>query len=113
MTAFAPPPPRGGRSGAGEGVSTSQRKGVRSGVTDALDQLAAYDPTCLVDRAAGELTARCDSEPMNLLVLNLVNEILTGRRSVAEAREAHVENAAAYLAGRSTRYTKQIQFPRP
>jgi hypothetical protein len=55
----------------------------------------------LVDRAAGELGARCDDEAYNTLTLNLAQEIVTGKRNVEEARKFYAETASAYVMGAS------------
>jgi hypothetical protein len=80
---------------------------------DMFDDLAAFDGSCLADRTAGEVAARCDSEAMNILTLNLMHEIVTGRRTVDEARQVYAENAAAYTMGRPAPYTERLQFALP
>lgn len=50
------------------------------------DDLARYDGSVNVDRTKGELSARCDLEEMNLLALNLAHDVITGKKSVTEAR---------------------------
>jgi hypothetical protein len=56
--------------------------------------------SCLIDRTAGEAAARCDSEAANMITLNLMHEIVTGKRTVEEAREVYAENMAGYTMGR-------------
>ena len=77
---------------------------------DKFDDIAAFDGSCLTDRTAGEAGARCDSEAMNMLTLNLVHDVVTGRRSVEEAREVYAENASAQTLGRSAPYTERLLF---
>ena len=60
-----------------------------------FSDLARFDGSVLVDRTSGEMGARCDMEAMNVLTLNLAHEIITGRRSVEEARAFYAETAAA------------------
>lgn len=50
------------------------------------DDLARYDGSVNIDRTRGEMSARCDLEEMNLLALNLAHDIITGRKSVEQAR---------------------------
>jgi hypothetical protein len=45
-----------------------------------------FDGSILVDRTRGEVAARCDSEAANVLGLNMVHELVTGKRTVEEAR---------------------------
>lgn len=78
-----------------------------------VGELARFDGSVLVDRTAGEVTARCDNEAMNMLALNLVHDIVTGQRTVDEARDLHVEHAAAYLMHRRVAYTETLQFAVP
>jgi len=80
---------------------------------DKFDELARFDGSCIVDRTAGEVAARCDSEAANLLTLNLMHDIVTGKMSVEEARKTYAENMAAYTMGRSARYAERFQFAVP
>lgn len=78
-----------------------------------FDDIAAFDGSCLLDRTAGEAAARCDSEAMNILTLNLMHDIVTGNKSVDQAREAYAESASAHTLGRSALYTERFQFEVP
>ncbi|HSH78142.1 MAG TPA: hypothetical protein VLA19_06385 [Herpetosiphonaceae bacterium] len=80
---------------------------------DKFDEIGRYDGSCLVDRTAGEAGARCDSEAANTITLNLMHEIVTGMKSVEEARQVYAENMAAYTMGRSAPYAEQLLFPLP
>ena len=51
-----------------------------------FDELARFDGSVNVDRTRGEMSARCDAEFHNILALNLAHDIITGRRSVEDAR---------------------------
>ena len=52
-----------------------------------FDELARFDGSVNVDRTRGELSARCDTDEHNFLAINLANDIITGKLSVAEARD--------------------------
>ncbi len=80
---------------------------------DKFDDLARFDGSCIVDRTAGEVAARCDSEAANLLTLNLMHDIVSGKTSVEEARKTYAENMAAYTLGRSASYGERFQFKVP
>jgi hypothetical protein len=80
---------------------------------DMVDAITRYDGSCLVDRTAGEVGARCDSEAANLITLNLMHEIVTGTKSVEEAREVYAENMAAYTMGRPAPYAEHFLFTVP
>lgn len=51
-----------------------------------FDDLARFDGSVTVDRTRGEMAARCDTEFHNVLALNLAHDVITGRRSVENAR---------------------------
>jgi len=72
--------------------------------------LGEYDGSCLVDRTAGEAAARCDSEAANLLTLNLMHEIITGKRTVADARETYAQSLVGYTMGRAAPYCEKFLF---
>jgi hypothetical protein len=75
--------------------------------------LARYDGSCLMDRTAGEAGARCDSEGANMVTLNLMHEIIVGKRTVEEAREKYSEQMAAYMLGRPAPYAERLLFDPP
>ena len=58
---------------------------------DKSDDLAQFDSSVVVDRTQGTISARCDKEANNLLPLHLINDIVTGKKSVEEARAAFGE----------------------
>ena len=78
---------------------------------DKFDEIGRYDGSCLVDRTAGEAAARCDSEAANMITLNLMHEIVTGQRTVEEARRIYAENMAGYTMGRPAPYAERLLFP--
>ena len=53
---------------------------------DMFSKLAEYDGSVIAERTKGELSARCGGTSMNFVAINLAHEIITGRRTVAEAR---------------------------
>ena len=77
------------------------------------DEITRYDGSCLIDRTAGEAAARCDSEAANMITLNLMHEIVTGKRTVDEARAVYAENMAGYTMGRPAPYAERLLFPVP
>ena len=78
-----------------------------------VSALTLYDGSCLIDRTAGEAAARCDSEAANMITLNLMHEIVIGKRTVAEARQVYAENMAGYTMGRPAPYAERLLFPVP
>lgn len=78
-----------------------------------FDDIARFDGSIVVDRTRGEVAARCDSEAANILGLNMVHEIVTGKRSVEDARETSVQNTVAYNLGRNAPYAERLLFEVP
>ena len=52
-------------------------------------------------------------EEMNFLALNLMHEIVTGRRTTDEARKGYAETAMAFMMDRRVPYTEGLQFEVP
>jgi hypothetical protein len=80
---------------------------------DLFDEVGVFDGSCLVDRTSGEVAARCDAEGANFLTLNLMHEIVTGKRGVEEARKFYAEAMAAFIMGRSSPYAEGLLFEVP
>ncbi len=72
--------------------------------------LVEFDGSVLVDRTAGEIGARCDHEAFNILTLNLAHELITGTRTLEEARQLYAETASAYVMGRDVPYAERLLF---
>jgi FMN phosphatase YigB (HAD superfamily) len=65
-----------------------------------------------IDRTAGEVSAKCHMEAMNILSLNLVHDIVIGKRTVDEARMFYAQTAEQYVKSNQTSpYTEQLLFP--
>jgi hypothetical protein len=75
--------------------------------------IAQFDGSILCDRTRGEVSARCDSESANVLGMNMVHEIVTGKRTVEEARRISCESTVAYNLGRKAPYAERILFDLP
>jgi len=75
-----------------------------------FDELATYDGSVVVDRTGGEISARCDAEPMNFLAINLAHEVTTEKKSVEEARRVYGMTAMAFKKGKSSDYTSKLVF---
>lgn len=80
---------------------------------DRISDIARFDGSCLVDRTAGEVAARCDSEAANIITLNLMHEIATGKKTVEEARKEFANQASAYVTGRPSPYAEGLRFDVP
>lgn len=77
------------------------------------DDLARFDGSVIVDRTKGTLSARCDKEEMNFLALNLANDIITGRKTVDEARDYYAKAANTFKSGGTDPYIQGLQFSVP
>lgn len=75
--------------------------------------ITMFDGSILVDRTKGEVSARCDSEAANVLGINMVHELVTGKRTVEEARQTSSQNTVAYNMGRSAPYAERLLFDVP
>jgi hypothetical protein len=74
--------------------------------------MAMFDGSVYPDRTRGEISAKYDKEAMNFLSLNLVNDIVTGKRSVQEARQFYGKTVLQFMQGIPSPYTQQFLFPR-
>jgi hypothetical protein len=77
---------------------------------DKFDDLANYDGSVLASRTTGELSARCDKEGANFLAINLANDIVTGKKSVDEARKHYSQAVEAMMKGEMQPYLTGLQF---
>lgn len=75
--------------------------------------LAEYDGSVIAERTKGEISARCGGTSMNFVAINLAHDIITGRLSVAEAREEYARLYQAYQRGEKPPYTQSFQFSLP
>jgi len=78
-----------------------------------ISAIAEFDGSIIVDRTKGEVSARCDSEAANVLGLNMVHELVTGKRTVQEARHVSEENTVAYNLARNAPYAERLLFEVP
>ncbi|CAN5640788.1 hypothetical protein BH23GEM1_BH23GEM1_11570 [soil metagenome] len=79
---------------------------------DKLDDLHEYDGSVWFHRTRGELSAQCDVEEMNYLALNLAHDVMTGKRSAADARAFYARTAMAFKQGdKSSPYIRGLIFP--
>ncbi|MFC6997623.1 hypothetical protein [Rufibacter roseus] len=76
-------------------------------------ELAKFDGSVIVERTKGEISARCDMEAANILALNLMHEIVTGKLTAEQAREKYSEVTAAFVMNRPAPYAEKLQFELP
>ncbi len=75
-----------------------------------VGDLIAFDASSTINRTVGELSARCDLEGHNVLTLNLDHDIVTGKKTVAEARKAFGEIVGQDVTGKHPAYVEGLQF---
>jgi hypothetical protein len=78
-----------------------------------FNALAVYNGSVLADRTRGELTAHCDKESTNFLALNLAHDIIRGRLTAEQAREAHTKALQELMAGKNPDYTQKLMIGSP
>jgi hypothetical protein len=78
-----------------------------------IADIVRFDGSIFIDRTKGEVAARCDAEAANVLGMNMVHEIVTGKRTVEEAREITAQTTVAYSMGRSAPYAERLLFDVP
>ncbi len=54
---------------------------------DKNDEIIAFDGSIIIDRTRGEMTAFCENEDANMLILNLAHDIAIGKSTASQARQ--------------------------
>ncbi len=80
---------------------------------DRADEIIEFDGSVTIKRTRGELSAECHGEPANFLAINLVHDILTGDKTVEEARDVYAEIYARKEAGDTPDYIQEFHFDLP
>lgn len=75
--------------------------------------LIRYDGSLVVDHTRGELSAHCDTEQQNRIMLNIANDIVTGQRSVDDALAYHAQIIRALQDHIPESYPLKLQFKIP
>jgi hypothetical protein len=75
-----------------------------------FSELAAFDGSVIVERTAGEVSARCHDEEANFLALNLMHDIVSGAKSAEEARAYYAKEFADYRRKKPTPYMGGLRF---
>jgi hypothetical protein len=72
--------------------------------------LAQFDGSVIIERTAGEVSARCHDEEANRLALNLMHDIVTGSKGVEQARGYYAKEFADYRRKKPTPYMQELRF---
>jgi len=78
--------------------------------TEAFTALAEFDGSVIAERTAGEVSARCHDEQANLLALNLMHDIVSGARTVDEARNYYAKEFLDTRRKKPTPYMEKLRF---
>ena len=72
--------------------------------------LAEFDGSVIVERTAGEVSARCHDEQANFLALNLMHDLVTGTKDVLEARSYYAKEFLDARRNNPTPYMEKLHF---
>lgn len=75
-----------------------------------VSDLAAFDGSVVVERTAGEISARCHDIEANRLALNLAHDIVAENRPVEDARAYYGEEFLNARRGKPTPYMNELRF---
>lgn len=75
-----------------------------------VSDLIKFDLALVIDGTRGTLASHCDTEKANTLALNLANEIVTGKRTVASAKAFLRDTMMKTMAGKDSPYTEKLMF---
>lgn len=75
-----------------------------------FSELAAFDGSVVVERTAGEVSARCHDEEANCLALNLMHDIVSGEKTAEQARNYYAKEFADARRKKPTPYMEQLRF---
>ena len=78
-----------------------------------FSHLARFDGSIIVDRTAGEVSARCHDEQANFLALNLMRDIVAGTRTPEEARAYYGKEFLDFRRNKPTPYLDQLLVDSP
>lgn len=75
--------------------------------------IAELEGSLVIDRTKGEVSVHCDNEGANTLSINMMHEIVTGKRTPEEAREFIKKEIVEYMMDRPAPYAERFQFELP
>lgn len=75
-----------------------------------ITTLAQFDGSVIVERTAGEVSARCHDEQANFLALNLMHDVVTGEKTAEQAREYYAKEFVDYRRKKPTPYMERLRF---
>lgn len=75
-----------------------------------ITPIVEFDGSVTVKRTAGEAAAQCHDEEANTLALNLMHDIVTGEKSVRQARDYYAKEFLDYRRKKPTPYMNELRF---
>ncbi len=75
-----------------------------------IPALTLFDRRLRIDEERGELSSRSESEEANFLALNLAEELISGRRTVSDAKGFYAKTLALSQAGKSSPYLEGLMY---
>lgn len=78
-----------------------------------VGELAMLEGSLLVDRTKGEVIVHCDNEGANTISMNVMHEIVQGKRSPEEARQKIKEQITKFLKNEPAPYAEKLLFTLP
>ncbi|MBS4193734.1 hypothetical protein [Lederbergia citri] len=80
---------------------------------DKAGLVAQLEGSLVIDRTKGEVSVHCDNEGANTLSINMMHDIVTGKRTPEEAREFIKQEIVEYMMNRPATYAEKFQFDLP
>ena len=77
---------------------------------DKNDEIIQFDGSIIIDRTRGEMTAFCESEHANMLILNLAHDISIGKSTASQARQYMDKFEGIIHANWPNPYRDSLQF---
>ena len=78
-----------------------------------VEKVWNYDGSVFLRRTSGEMAAMCDMEEANFLALNLADEVITGEKSVEDARTEYAQQILLVKNNKPTEYVQKLLFDIP
>jgi hypothetical protein len=72
--------------------------------------IAQFDGSVMVERTTGEVSARCHDEQANNLALNLMHDLVSGDKTVEEARSYYAKEFLDARRNQPTPYMDRLNF---
>lgn len=78
--------------------------------TDKVDNVLQFNEAIIIDRNKGLMSSFADSEPMNILALNLANDVIEGRLGAEAARVKLGKETLNFMNGEKEALTSVLSF---